>query len=87
MNIAADITKVQNILYYYLRIVSYFNMFQITWCVILPDDGDVLSKACRRGRSCTVTYNVCAYIGFVNKTHILIARNEQCYDSVLLWLV
>jgi len=44
-------------------------MFDIIWCVILPDDGDVLFKACRRDRSCTVTYNVCAYIGCVNKTH------------------
>jgi len=61
-------------------------MFEITWRVILPVDGDVLLKACRRDRSCTVTCNVCAYIGFVNKTRILIARNER-YDSVLVWLV
>ena len=50
-------------------IVSYFNMLEVIWCVILPDDGGVLTKACRRDRSCTVTYNVCAYVGFVNKTY------------------
>ena len=62
-------------------------MFEITWCVTLPDVGDVLFKAYRSYRSYIVTYNVCAYVGFVNKTHILIAQNEQRYDSVLLWLV
>jgi hypothetical protein len=25
----------------------------------------------------TVVYTVCAYVGFVNKTYILIAQNEQ----------
>lgn len=62
-------------------------MFEITWCVTLPDVGDVLFKACRRYRNCTITYTVCVYVGFVYKTHILIARNEQHYDSVLLWLI
>jgi len=28
----------------------------------------------------TVVYTICAYVSFVSKTHILMARTEQCED-------
>jgi hypothetical protein len=58
--------------------VSYLNMCYITWLIILPADGDAISKTCRRDINCTVVFVFCGYIGFVNKTHILIAWHERC---------
>jgi hypothetical protein len=58
-------------------IVSYFNMFSITWFVIITDDGSVIAETCRKDGNCTVVYTMFAYVGFVNKIHTLIARNEQ----------
>jgi len=62
--------------------VSYLNMFQITWFIILRGDGNAICKMCRRDRDCTVVFVVCACIDFVNKTHILIAWHEQYVKKV-----
>jgi hypothetical protein len=49
-------------------IVSYFNVFQINWCVVFPEDGDVITETCRSDRNCTAMCIVCAYVGFENET-------------------
>jgi hypothetical protein len=42
-----------------------------------PDDGDVIAEICRRDRNYTVVSTVCAYVGFVSKTYIVMAPNEK----------
>jgi len=36
-----------------------------------------IAETSRRDRNCAVLCSVCAYVGFVNKTHVVIARNGQ----------
>lgn len=45
----------------------WYYCFEAHECV-LPDDGEVIAKTCRRDRNCTVIYSVCAYVDFVNTT-------------------
>ena len=50
----------------------YYNTFYITWCVILPNDGNEIAETCRRYINCTVVYTVCANLGCENKIQIYI---------------
>jgi hypothetical protein len=51
-------------------IVSYFSVFEIAWCFILPDYDNAITEICRRDSNCTVVLRVLAYVGFINKTRI-----------------
>jgi len=54
--------------------VSYFfNLFQVTVCVKLPDDSDIIAETCSRNKNCTVVRAVYTYVGFENKTQLPIS--------------
>jgi hypothetical protein len=52
-------------------------MLQISWCVIIPDDSDVIAETCRKNGKFTVLYTVYANAGFVSKTLPLFHHNDK----------
>ena len=75
-----DVTVTQMYVTDLIVLHEYCNMFQITWCILLPDHGDVTAETCRRDRNRTALCTVCAYAGFFEQTHILFARKEELED-------
>ena len=65
--------------------VSYFNVFWPTWCIILSDDGNLITKTYRGHWNCTVVHMLGADDGFVNNTHChyieLTMLRFQCNDN------
>jgi len=62
-----------------------YGTFPVARCVTHPDDGDVIAEICRGDRNVTIVFTacvcvyvcVCVCVSFVNKTHSVIACNEQ----------
>jgi len=62
-------------------------MFEITWCVTLPDVGDVLFKACS-GIEVVLLHIMCVPMLVLYIKHIFLLHGmNSVNDSVLLWLV
>jgi hypothetical protein len=65
-------------------IVSYFNIFSVTWCVIHSDNGDIIAKTCGRLRNCAVIYTVCACVGFVNNKFLMFINIVRYWELLIM---
>jgi len=68
---------------YCVKMISAIYLYTFCFhCIVVHDDGDVITEKSRRDRNFSVLCTMCAYVGFVNITHIHIPCVSLLVDRV-----